>query len=155
MITCDPRGPATPPWRSDRFERVRTTEFELSTEGRRVVDLTDRIQAFAGASGGDGLLHVFLPHATAGLALMETGSGSEEDLDAALERLLPRDDRYAHRHGSVGHGGDHLLPVFVAPTLTLLVEDGRLVLGTWQSIVLVDPNRENDVRRVRLTFVEG
>jgi secondary thiamine-phosphate synthase enzyme len=134
---------------------VRTTEFELSTEGRRVVDLTDRIQAFAGASGGDGLLHVFLPHATAGLALMETGSGSEEDLDAALERLLPRDDRYAHRHGSVGHGGDHLLPVFVAPTLTLLVEDGRLVLGTWQSIVLVDPNRENDVRRVRLTFVEG
>ena len=76
-------------------------------------------------------------------------------LDAALERLLPRDDRYAHRHGSVGHGGDHLLPVFVAPTLTLLVEDGRLVLGTWQSIVLVDPNRENDVRRVRLTYIEG
>jgi len=134
---------------------VRTTEFELSTEGRRAVDLTDRVRAFAGASVGDGLLHVFLPHATAGLALMETGSGSEEDLDAALERLLPRDDRYAHRHGSVGHGGDHLLPVFVAPTLTLLVEDGRLVLGTWQSIVLVDPNRENDVRRVRLTFIEG
>ncbi len=120
-----------------------------------MVDLTDRIQAFAGASGGDGLLHVFLPHATAGLALMETGSGSEEDLDAALERLLPRDDRYAHRHGSVGHGGDHLLPVFVAPTLTLPVEDGRLVLGTWQSIVLVDPNRENDFRRVRLTFLES
>jgi secondary thiamine-phosphate synthase enzyme len=138
----------------DRFESVRTTEFELSTKGRRVVDLTDRIRAFAG-SGGDGLIHVFLPHATAGLALMETGSGSEEDLDAALERLLPRDDRYAHRHGSVGHGGDHLLPVFVTPTLTLLVEDGQLVLGTWQSIVLVDPNRENDVRRVRLTFIEG
>jgi secondary thiamine-phosphate synthase enzyme len=140
---------------ADRFERVRTTEFELSTKGRRVVDLTDRIRAFAGAEGGDGLLHVFLPHATAGLALMETGSGSEEDLDASLERLLPRDDRYAHRHGSVGHGGDHLLPVFVAPTLTLPVEDGRLVLGTWQSIVLVDPNRENDVRRVRLTYIEG
>jgi secondary thiamine-phosphate synthase enzyme len=138
-----------------RFERVRTTEFELSTRGRRVVDLTDQVRDFAGASGGDGLLHVFLPHATAGLALMETGSGSEEDLDAALERLLPRDDRYAHRHGSVGHGGDHLLPVFVAPTLTLLVEDGRLVLGTWQSIVLIDPNRENDVRRVRLTYMEG
>ncbi len=134
---------------------MRTTEFELSTKGRRVVDLTDRVQAFAGASGGDGLLHVFLPHATAGLALMETGSGSEEDLDAALERLLPRDDRYAHRHGSVGHGGDHLLPVFVAPTLTLLLEDVRLVLGTWQSIVLVDPNRENDFRRVRLTFLES
>jgi len=134
---------------------VRTTESELSTKGRRVVDLTDRVRAFAAASGGDGLLHVFLPHATAGLALMETGSGSEEDLDAALERLLPRDDRYTHRHGSLGHGGDHLLPVFIAPTLTLLVEDGRLVLGTWQSVVLVDPNRENDVRRVRLTFIEG
>lgn len=138
-----------------RFESVRTTEFELSTKGRRVVNLTDQVRDFAEASGGDGLLHVFLPHATAGLALMETGSGSEEDLDAALERLLPRDDRYAHRHGSVGHGGDHLLPVFVAPTLTLLVEDGRLVLGTWQSVVLVDPNRENDVRRLRLTFIEG
>jgi secondary thiamine-phosphate synthase enzyme len=134
---------------------VRTTEFELSTKGRRVVDLTDQVRDFAEASGADGLLHVFLPHATAGLALMETGSGSEEDLDAALEGLLPRDDRYAHRHGSVGHGGDHLLPVFVAPTLTLLVEEGRLVLGTWQSIVLIDPNRENDVRRVRLTFIEG
>ena len=134
---------------------MRTTEFELSTKGRRVVDLTDQVRDFAEASGPDGLLHVFLPHATAGLALMETGSGSEEDLDAALERLLPRDDRYAHRHGSVGHGGDHLLPVFVAPTLTLLVEEGRLVLGTWQSIVLIDPNREHDVRRVRLTFIEG
>ncbi len=134
---------------------MRTTEFELSTKGRRVVDLTDQVRDFAEASGADGLLHVFLPHATAGLALMETGSGSEEDLDAALERLLPRDDRYAHRHGSVGHGGDHLLPVFVAPTLTLLVEEGRLVLGTWQSIVLIDPNREHDVRRVRLTFIEG
>lgn len=134
---------------------MRTTEFELSTKGRRVVDLTDQVRDFAEASGADGLLHVFLPHATAGLALMETGSGSEEDLDAALERLLPRDDRYAHRHGSVGHGGDHLLPVFVAPTLTLLVEEGRLVFGTWQSIVLIDPNREHDVRRVRLTFIEG
>lgn len=134
---------------------MRTTEFELSTKGRRVVDLTDQVRDFAEASGANGLLHVFLPHATAGLALMETGSGSEEDLDAALERLLPRDDRYAHRHGSVGHGGDHLLPVFVAPTLTLLVEEGRLVLGTWQSIVLIDPNREHDVRRVRLTFIEG
>jgi secondary thiamine-phosphate synthase enzyme len=140
---------------SGRFENVRTIEFELSTKGRRVVDLTDRVRDFAEASGGDGLLHLFLPHATAGLALMETGSGSEDDLDAALERLLPRDDRYEHRHGSVGHGGDHLLPVFVTPTLSLLVEDGRLVLGTWQSIVLVDPNRENDVRRVRLTFLEG
>jgi secondary thiamine-phosphate synthase enzyme len=131
------------------------TEFEIDTAGRRVVDLTARVQAFAAEAGRDGLLHVFLPHATAGLALMETGSGSEEDLDAALERWLPRDDRYDHRHGSVGHGGDHLLPVLVSPALVLPVEDGRPVLGTWQSIVLIDPNRENDVRRVRLTFVGG
>jgi secondary thiamine-phosphate synthase enzyme len=134
---------------------VKTTELSVSTTGRRVVDLTDRARAFVSDAGGDGLLHVFLPHATAGLALMETGSGSEEDLDTALERLLPRDDRYAHRHGSIGHGGDHLLPVFVAPSLTIPVEEGRLLLGTWQSIVLIDPNRENDERRVRLTFLEG
>jgi secondary thiamine-phosphate synthase enzyme len=134
---------------------VKTTELSVSTAGRRVVDLTDRVRAFVSDAGGDGLLHVFLPHATAGLALMETGSGSEEDLDAALERLLPRDDRYTHRHGSIGHGGDHLLPVFVAPSLTIPVEAGRLLLGTWQSIVLIDPNRENDERRVRLTFLEG
>jgi secondary thiamine-phosphate synthase enzyme len=130
-------------------------ELSVSTSGRRVVDLTDRARAFASDAGGDGLLHVFLPHATAGLALMETGSGSEEDLDAALERFLPREDRYAHRHGSVGHGGDHLLPVFVAPSLSIPVEEGRLLLGRWQSVVLIDPNRENDERRVRLTFMEG
>ena len=105
---------------------MKTTEFRVSTGGRRVVDLTERARAFAADAGGDGLLHVFLPHATAGLALMETGSGSEEDLDDALERLLPRDDRYVHRHGSIGHGGDHLLPVFVAPSLTVPVEAGRL-----------------------------
>ena len=148
-------GASPPVVATDRFGSVRTTELELSTKGRRVVDLTDRVRTFAGTSGGDGLLHLFLPHATAGLALMETGSGSEEDLDAALERLLPRDDRYGHRHGSVGHGGDHLLPVFVAPTLTLLVEDGRLVLGTWQSIVLIDSNRDNPERTIRLSFVAG
>ena len=134
---------------------METTEFQVDTGGRRVIDLTDRVRSFAADAGGDGLVHVFLPHATAGLALMETGSGSEEDLEAALERLLPRDDRYTHRHGSVGHGGDHLLPVFVAPSLTLPVEGGRLVLGTWQSVVLIDPNRENDVRRVRLSFLAG
>jgi secondary thiamine-phosphate synthase enzyme len=132
---------------------VRTLELEVDTGGRRIVDLSERVRTFAAEAGGDGLVHVFLPHATAGLALMETGSGSEEDLDDALDRLLPRDDRYTHRHGSVGHGGDHLLPVFVAPSLTLAVAQGRLVLGTWQSVVLVDPNRENDVRRVRLSFV--
>ena len=134
---------------------MRVETFTVETSDRRVVDVTDRVEAFAIASGGDGLLHVFAPHATAGVALMETGSGSEGDLDDALERWLPRDDRYRHRHGSVGHGGDHLLPVFVAPSLMLAVEGGRLVLGTWQRVVLVDPNRENDVRHVRLSFLEG
>src|SRR5918999_775402 len=130
-----------------------TYSFEVRTGDREaVVDLTARVnEAIRGR--GDGLLHVFLPHATAGLALIETGSGSERDLDEVLERLLPREDRYAHRHGSVGHGGDHLLPVFVGPSLVLAVERGRLVLGTWQSVVIVDPNRENDVRRVRLRFL--
>jgi secondary thiamine-phosphate synthase enzyme len=98
---------------------------------------------------------VFLPHATAGLALMETGAGSEADLEELLERLLPRDDRYRHRHGSRGHGGDHLLPVLVSPSLVLPVEDGEVVLGTWQRVVVVDPNRDNDRRTVRLGFLEG
>jgi thiamine phosphate synthase YjbQ (UPF0047 family) len=84
---------------------------------------------------------------------METGSGSESDLEEVLERLLPRDDRYAHRHGSTGHGGDHLLPVFVSPSLTLPVLAGSPALGTWQSVVIVDPNRENNRRRLRLSFV--
>lgn len=134
---------------------MRTTEVELHTRGRRVVDVTEAVRAFAADAGGDGLLHAFLPHATAGLALMETGSGSEGDLEELLERLLPRDDRYVHRHGPVGHGGDHLLPVVVSPSLTLPVEGGRLVLGTWQSVVVIDPNRENDARRLRLSFVAG
>jgi secondary thiamine-phosphate synthase enzyme len=134
---------------------VNTIEFEVDTSGRQVVDLTDRVRAFAAEAGSDGLVHVFLPHATAGLALMETGSGSERDLEEVLERFLPREDRYSHRHGSVGHGGDHLLPVFVTPSLVLPVEDGRLLLGTWQSVVVIDPNRDNDVRRVRLSFVAG
>lgn len=129
-------------------------EFTVETGGRRVVDVTERVREFA-ASGGDGIVHVFLPHATAGVALMETGSGSEEDLEELLERLLPRDDRYVHRHGSLGHGGDHLLPVVVSPSLVLPVERGRLALGTWQRVVVVDPNRENDVRRVRLSFLGG
>lgn len=134
---------------------MRTLELELDTRGQRICDVTEAIRAFAAEDGGSGLLHVFLPHATAGLALMETGSGSEADLEDLLERLLPRDDRYRHRHGSVGHGGDHLLPVLVSPSLTLPVEDGRLVLGTWQSVVVVDPNRENDRRRLRLSFLAG
>jgi secondary thiamine-phosphate synthase enzyme len=134
---------------------MRSETMRLSTGGRRVSDLTDRVRAFArdAGEGADGLVHVFAPHATAGLALMETGSGSEEDLDELLERLLPRDDRYAHRHGTRGHGGDHLLPVIVSPSLVLPVLGGELRLGTWQSVVFVDPNRDNDERTVRLSFV--
>jgi secondary thiamine-phosphate synthase enzyme len=134
---------------------VRSGEFEVDTSGRLVTDITGQVERFAAEDGGDGLLHVFLPHATAGVALMETGSGSEEDLADAVERLVPREDRYRHRHGPTGHGGDHLLPVFVPPSLTLPVTGGRLVLGTWQSVVIVDPNRENNRRRVRLSFVSG
>jgi len=132
---------------------VRSIEFSVDTSGRRVVDLTLRVRSFAADAGADGVLHVFVPHATAGVALMETGSGSEGDLEEALDRLLPRDDRYAHRHGSVGHGGDHLLPVFVSPSLLLPVIDGEVTLGTWQSVVIVDPNRENNERTVRLSLV--
>jgi len=150
-----PSGLAGRPVAGGTVPVVETTELQVDTSGRRVIDLTDRVRAFVADSGGDGLVHAFLPHATAGLALMEMGSGSEEDLEAALDRLLPREDRYTHRHGSVGHGGDHLLPVFVAPSLTLPVVGGQLVLGTWQSVVLIDPNRENDARRVRLSFLPG
>jgi secondary thiamine-phosphate synthase enzyme len=134
---------------------VKGEQFEVDTGGRLVTDITERVGSFAREAGGDGLLHLFLPHATAGLALMETGSGSEADLQEAIGRLLPRDDRYRHRHGSTGHGGDHLLPVFVIASLTLAVEAGRVVLGTWQSIVIVDPNRENNRRTVQLRFVEA
>jgi secondary thiamine-phosphate synthase enzyme len=134
---------------------VRTTELEIDTRGRRVIDITTAVAGFVRESNESGLVHVFLPHATAGLALMEIGSGSEGDLQELVERLLPRDDRYAHRHGSVGHGGDHLLPVLVSPSLVLPVIDGELVLGTWQRVVVVDPNRENDRRRVRLSVVGG
>jgi secondary thiamine-phosphate synthase enzyme len=98
-------------------------------------------------------VHVFVPHATAGVALMELGSGSEPDLAELIGRLLPRDDRYRHRHGSPGHGADHLLPVLVSPSLSIPVEDGRPLLGTWQSVVLVDLNQDNPQRRVHLSFL--
>ncbi len=136
---------------------MRSSEQQVDTRGRLVTDVSDAVVSFAreASEGGDGLVHVFLPHATCGLALMETGSGSEGDLAEAVERLVPRDDRYRHAHGSVGHGGDHLLPAFVSPSLVLPVEAGRVVLGTWQSVVIVDPNLENNVRQVRLSFVAG
>ena len=132
---------------------MRSETFTADTRGRGTVDLTEQVRAFALEVGGDGLVHVFVPHATAGVAIIEVGAGSEQDLGELLERTFPRDDRYAHRHGSVGHGGDHVLPAFVSPSLTVPVLDGEVLLGTWQSIVLVDPNRENNERTVRLSFV--
>jgi secondary thiamine-phosphate synthase enzyme len=129
-----------------------STELFIDTSGRHLSDLTAQVEEFC-RSLGDGLLSVFVPHATAGVALMETGSGSEADLDELLGRLLPRDDRYRHRHGAKGHGADHLLPVLISPSMVIPVEGGRLQLGTWQSIVLVDFNADNAQRRIRLTFV--
>ncbi|HMK99597.1 MAG TPA: secondary thiamine-phosphate synthase enzyme YjbQ [Acidimicrobiales bacterium] len=129
-----------------------STIVEIDTATRRVVDLTEAVERFC-SSRGDGLCSVFAPHATAGLALMETGSGSEADLLDALERLLPRSVDYRHRHGSPGHGADHLLPVLVSPSLVLPVISGQPAFGTWQRVVLVDPNTDNPRRRVRLSFV--
>ena len=131
---------------------MRTIEIDIDSSQQRIVDLTTQLERFC-AEQGDGLVNVFVPHATAGLALMELGSGSEGDLLAALERLLPRDGRYRHAHGSSGHGADHLLPVLVSPSLTLPVIGGRVALGTWQSLVLVDLNVDNPRRHVRLSFV--
>lgn len=131
-----------------------STVVDVDTSRARVVDLTDEVRAFC-AGRGDGLCNVFAPHATAGVALIETGARSDDDLVDALERLLPRDDRYRHAHGSPGHGADHLLPALVAPSLVLPVQDGEPLLGTWQSVVLVDLNRDNPRRHVRLSFVAG
>ena len=126
----------------------------VDTTGRTVLDLTGEVERFC-ASHGDGLVNVFAPHATAGLALMEVGSGSEGDLQQALGRLLPRDDRYVHRHGAEGHGADHLLPAVVSPSLSIPVLGGKAQLGTWQSVVLVDTNGDNPRRQVRLSFLDG
>jgi secondary thiamine-phosphate synthase enzyme len=133
---------------------VDSSLLTVDTAGRTVVDLTAAIESFC-AGRGDGLLNVFAPHATAGLALMEVGSGSEQDLDETLHRLLPRTDHYRHRHGAPGHGADHVLPALVSPSLSIPVLDGRLQLGTWQSVVLVDTNVDNPVRRVRISFLAG
>jgi secondary thiamine-phosphate synthase enzyme len=122
-----------------------------------VVDLTRQASDFldAHAAGGDGLLHVFAPHATAGIAVIETGAGSDDDLLTALDSVLPADGRWRHRHGSPGHGRDHVLPAFVAPYATLPVVAGHLALGTWQSLCLVDPNGDNTVRQVRFSYLAG
>jgi secondary thiamine-phosphate synthase enzyme len=133
---------------------VNTHELAVDTSTRRFVDLTPDVTAFCRGKG-DGLVSVFVPHATAGVALMETGSGSEEDLAAAIDRLLPRDEAYRHSHGSPGHGADHLLPALISPSLVIPVVGGSPALGTWQSVVLVDLNRDNPHRKVRLSFIQS
>jgi secondary thiamine-phosphate synthase enzyme len=133
---------------------MRTTTFSVRT-GRteRIVDLTPRCAEYASQAGGDGLLHVFVPHATAGLVIMELGSGSDRDLLAVLAELLPADERWRHAHGSRGHGRSHVLPAFLPPYATIPVVGGALTLGTWQSIALVDLNVDNPDRQVRLSFL--
>lgn len=119
-----------------------------------VLDLTRDAAAYVDGRG-DGLLHLFVPHATAGIAIIETGAGSDDDLLAALADLLPTDDRWRHRHGSPGHGRSHVMPALIPPYATVPVQDGRLLLGTWQSLCLVDLNVDNDVRDVRFSFLAG
>jgi secondary thiamine-phosphate synthase enzyme len=135
---------------------MKTMTFEVHTGRAPVVqDITPQCSTFArgSAAGGDGLLHVFVPHATAGLAILELGSGSDTDLLAALDELLPPDDRWRHAHGARGHGRSHVLPALVPPQVTVPVVGGRLALGTWQSIAIVDLNVDNPDREVRLSFV--
>ncbi|RRR98329.1 secondary thiamine-phosphate synthase enzyme YjbQ [Glycomyces terrestris] len=132
-----------------------TTTLEVHTGRRETVrNLTGECEDFLSSIGArEGLLNVFVPHATAGIAVIEAGAGSDEDLLDALGELLPRTDRWRHQHGSIGHGRDHVLPGLVAPHATLPVVSGRLALGTWQSVLLVDTNRDNPDRTVRLTFL--
>ena len=134
---------------------MKTERFQVKTgSAPAIVDITDRVQVFASGEG-DGLVNVSLPHATAGLVLIELHSGSEEDLWDRLEFLLPKDHRYRHSHGSRGHGASHVMPAFVTPTLTLPVINGEVSLGTWQSIAVVDPNVDNTTRDVVLAFIAG
>ena len=132
-----------------------TEVLELSTgRNREVVDITPAVARFV-AGKDDGIVQVFCPHATAGVALIETGAGSDADLLDIIDHVLPPGFGYRHQHGSPGHGADHVLPAFIAPSLTIPVIGGRMQLGTWQSVVLVDPNRDNPSRRVRLSFLSG
>lgn len=132
---------------------MKTAEFRVRTGSiRGLRDLTPACDRFV-ADLGDGLLNVFVPHATAGLVICELGAGSDHDLVEAIDRLLPRDDRWRHRHGSPGHGADHVVPLLAPPSIVVPVIDGRLALGTWQSIALVDPNRDNAERTIRLSFI--
>lgn len=132
---------------------MRSTELTVHTGPRRgLFDITAECERFV-SGGGDGLLNVFVPHATTGVVIMELGAGSDEDLLTTLERLLPHEDRWRHRHGSPGHGADHVLPLLVPPSITIPVRDGRLRLGTWQSIAILDPNVDNSTRTVVLSFM--
>jgi secondary thiamine-phosphate synthase enzyme len=133
---------------------MKTEVHTYDTTASPLLDISTDVQQFLDGVS-EGLVSVFVPHATAGLAIMETGAGSESDLEATLNRLLPRDDRWTHRHGSPGHGADHVLPAFITPSVSIPVIDGRMQLGTWQSIVLVDLNRDNPQRKVRFSFLEG
>jgi len=133
---------------------MKTTTFAVRTGDRdAVLDITDQCARFARDAGGDGLLNIFAPHATAGVALLELGAGSDSDLLAVLAQLLPAQDVWRHAHGSRGHGRSHVLPAFVAPSLTVPVIAGRMALGTWQSIALIDLNADNPDREIRLSFV--
>jgi secondary thiamine-phosphate synthase enzyme len=136
---------------------VHTEQLRIETGSReQVADITADCRAFLDRTGaGDGLLHVWVPHATAGLAVIETGSGSDTDLLAALRTLLPADSRWRHRHGSAGHGRDHVLPALLPPYASIPVLGGQLALGVWQSVCLVDTNVDNPVRSVRLSFLPG
>ncbi|MEJ1110693.1 MULTISPECIES: YjbQ family protein [unclassified Kribbella] len=139
---------------------MRSELIDVKTGGSGVVfDLTSRCEQFVTAEAhqakGDGLLHVFVPHATAGIAILETGAGSDTDLLAVLEQLLPRDFSWHHRHGTPGHGRDHVLPALIPPYATIPVLGGRMMLGTWQSICLVDTNVDNPQRQVRLSWLSG
>lgn len=136
---------------------MQSQEIQVRTGDREAVrDLTRACADFLDAAGADdGLLHVFVPHATAGLAVIETGAGSDADLLRQLGELLPGDDRWGHRHGSPGHGRDHVLPALISPSLSVPVLGGRMALGTWQSICLVDTNGDNPTRTVRLSLLTG
>jgi secondary thiamine-phosphate synthase enzyme len=131
-----------------------STEIAVESGTRLITELSDELERFC-SGRGDGLVNVFVPHATAGIALMETGSGSEADLETAIDHLLPVDRPYRHRHGSVGHGRDHVLPSFISPSVTIPVTAGRPLLGIWQRLVLVDSNGDNPMRTVRFSFLPG
>jgi secondary thiamine-phosphate synthase enzyme len=136
---------------------MRTEVIRVATGSREAVhDITGECEGFLGRTGAaDGLLSVFVPHATAGIALIELGAGSDVDLLDAMRTLLPKDDRWTHSHGSLGHGRSHVMPALVPPYATIPVVEGKMALGTWQSVALVDLNVDNVVRNVRLSFIDG